>query len=205
MIKGIGTVYALVDWHNIEATVAPNFHSNPRRNLPDAILRIQQEIAKRLRYRPARHSGYRVTLRIYHGWHEERDPTPLRRDFECFCGDTSLARKIANISFTRGFQFGNELCCSSDASPLFSTYRGGGQGRGQKMVDSAIICDLLHLLLSNTADIGIILADDDDLIPALLMAQAWNKAAILMRKPGSDLSHVTDADCSANIWYWNEQ
>ena len=66
MTKGIGSVYALVDWHNIEATVAPNFHSNPRRNLPDAILRIQQEIAKRLRYRPARHSG--SLHKIYWPW-----------------------------------------------------------------------------------------------------------------------------------------
>ena len=201
MSKAIRTAYALVDWHNLEGYFDFKFSTNPRRYLPDAILRLQQQISRALN---ATGSGdrFRVTLRLYHGWHQEREAMPIRCDFEMFAADINFARRFSNISFNAGFQFGNELLCNNGASPIYSTYRGGGQANGQKMVDTSIVCDLLHLIRYGFADVAVVVADDDDFIPALLTAKAWSGHAILLRKPERPVSNVTDIDCTNDIHYW---
>lgn len=148
---------------------------------------------------------YRVVTRVYHGWHEGRDVTPIRRLFESFATDPSFARRIATVSFLPGFQFGNELACDTARNPLYSTYRGGGQNKGQKMVDTAISCDLLHLLRFQAADIAVIVSDDDDFIPALFTAEAWNTTAILLREPGSNIDHVSSSSSNNIIAYWSDE
>ncbi len=201
MPKGIRIAYALVDWHNLEGYFDFKFSANPRRHLPDAILRLQQQVSRVL---SAAGSGdrFRVTLRLYHGWHQDREAMPIRRDFELFATDSSFARRFSNVSFNPGFQFGNELLCNNGANPIFSTFRGGGQASGQKMVDTSIVCDLLHLIRYGYADTAVVVADDDDFIPALLTAKAWSGHAILLRKPDRPVSHVTDMDCTNEIHYW---
>jgi hypothetical protein len=165
------------------------------------MLRLQQQIARVLALEGG--AKHRVTLRIYHGWHANRDPTPVRRDFELLAHDTSLARRISNVSFAPGFQFGNELTCLDDVSPLYATYRGSGQDVGQKMVDSAIVCDLLHLLRFGHADCCIIVSDDDDYIPAVLTAKSWSVSVILLRQAGNNIHHATDVDCRRELAYWS--
>jgi len=201
MAKGIRTAYALVDWHNLEGYLDFKFSANPRKHLPDAILRLQRQVSKVL---TTAGSGdrFRVTLRLYHGWHQERDATPIRRDFELFANEPQFARRFSNISFNAGFQFGNELLCQNGKSPIFSTFRGKGQSVGQKMVDTSIVCDLLHLVRYGYADTTIVVADDDDFIPALLTAKAWSGRAILLRKAESSIGRVTDVDCTREVHYW---
>lgn len=196
-------VYVFVDWHNVQSNIAPEFHRNPRKALPGIILKIQQHIARML----TNYDGsarYRATMRIYHGWHKGREATTIRKDFEGFSIDANSARRFSRISFTPGFQFGNELASSESINPLYNTYRGGGHEVGQKMIDTAIICDLLHLLRFGGADIGIIISDDDDFIPAVLTAQAWSMNGILLRQPGSDVGEITDVNCEKFISYWSE-
>lgn len=197
----IRTAYALVDWHNLEGYFNFKFSTNPRKHLPNAILLLQQQLSRVL---GSAGSGerFRVTIRIYHGWHQEREPMPIRRDFEMFAHDVNFARRFSNISFNAGFQFGNELICTSGGYQIFSTYRGGGQASGQKMIDTSIVCDLLHLVRFGYADTAVVVADDDDFIPALLTAKAWSAHAILLRKPGRSLANVTDADCTNEVHYW---
>lgn len=195
------SVYALVDWHNVQDFAVPSFAHAPRKNIPAAVFEIQRQVALALQSFGGGADKYRVNLRIYHGWHKEREQTPLRRDFEMFASDPAMARRISNVSFVKGYQFGNELLCSPDAAPLYATFRSSG-ATGQKMIDSSIVCDLLHLFKTKTADIGMIISDDDDFVPAVLTARAWAANAILLRRPGSAVSHVTDMDCGASVDYW---
>lgn len=203
MSATIKLAYALVDWHNVQDLVAPHFARSPRKSIPSAIFEIQRQVALALRSLNGGANKYRVLLRLYHGWHKERDQTPLRRDFEQFASDPSMARRIANTSFAKGYQFGNELLCNTADAPLFATYRTSGDS-GQKMVDSAIICDLLHIFKNKTADVGMIISDDDDFVPAILTARAWAAEAILLRRPGNSIGHITDIDCSTTVGYWRE-
>src|SRR5437870_4579806 len=127
MGTAIKLAYALIDWHNVQGYVNPKFESHPRYRLADALLRIQQQVALALAHSRFAAGKFRVTLRIYHGWHQARDPMPVRREFEALATDEGLARRFSNVSFTRGFQFGNELACLTGTYPLYSTYRGSGQ------------------------------------------------------------------------------
>lgn len=141
---------------------------------------------------------YRVTMRMYYGWHSGREPTPVRRDFEQFSNDTELARTFSKVSFTKGFAFGNEPILLNPQFPLYSTKR----AQGQKMVDTAIVCDLLESLRADIAQIGIILSDDDDFIPAVIAAHSSKKQGFLLRQPNSGIKDATDYDESAVVRFW---
>lgn len=204
MGAAISSVYVLVDWHNVQGYVSPNFDANPRRYVPIVILRIQQQVAQVLTKIDAA-ARYRATMRIYHGWHRERESTTVRRDFEMFANDTDFARRISRVSFASGFQFGNNLACGGEFGTLFDTYRGNGQRLGQKMIDTAIACDLLHLLQFSEADYGIIVSDDDDFVPVVITAKMWKKNGILLRRAESKIDHIIDSSNHNFIAHWSEQ
>ncbi len=194
-------VCALVDWHNALRHISPNFAQHPARYLPEAILALQQAIARTLGRIDSANS-HRVTLRLYHGWHQGSEPTAVRRVFEPYAGDGALARRFSQVSFAPGFQFGNELACDSERGPLFATYQGGGQETGQKMVDTAIACDLLHVLKYGLASLAIVVSDDDDLLPAIFTAEAWQLRAFLLREATKGVAHVTSRKCADLILSW---
>lgn len=204
MASSIRTAYALVDWHNLTGYPNISYGQNPRREIPSVLLQLQEQIARALTIFGAGQK-YRVITRIYHGWHRERDAMPVRRDFESYAADASIARRLANVVFGSTIQFGNELLCQDGAYPLHSTFRGGNQDKGQKMVDTSIVCDALHLMRFGLADSTVIVADDDDFIPAMLTAKAWKAKLILLRKPGSSVAHVTDADCADSLCFWSNE
>lgn len=191
--------FLFIDWHNAKGYISPNFDRHPRRELPDALLKMQQQTAKLLSKLDAT-KRFRVTMRIYHGWHEGRNPMPIRRDFELFSRDEMLARTFSKVSFGAGFEFGNEPICLDSSIPFYSTKR----AHGQKMVDTAIVCDLLEVLRTDTAQVGIILSDDDDFIPAVVAAHSWKKQGYLLRRPGSRIKEATDYDENSIVRFWSE-
>ena len=203
MAAAIIQARVLVDWNNVQARVLPDFNLNPRKNIPKLTLSIQQQVAKVLG-KAGSSAKFRAGMRIYYGWHQERVATPVRRDFEQFQFDKNFARRFGNVSFVRGFEFGNELCCYDDSTPLFDTYRGKGQEEGQKMVDTAITCDLLHLNRFNPAMVCVIVSDDDDFVPALITSTRWRAQSYLLRVKVRNLRLVTDDAIDDNIHYWSE-
>lgn len=194
---------ALIDWHNVQFRADKSFHSNPRKNIPSLILRIQQQVAKAL-VKIDSTVKYRVSLRIYHGWHDGREATPIRKEFERFRFSQSFARRIGNASFVAGFEFGNELSCYEEPVPLYDTYRGQGQATGQKMVDTSIACDFLYMGRSSSDFAGVIVSDDDDFIPVILTAKRWRIRGVLVRVEDRDTTLVTDESLSGDIFYWSE-
>lgn len=204
MAAHIRTAYALVDWHNLTGYPSITYGKDPRREIPSVILKLQEQVARALTAFGSGHK-YRVITRIYHGWHREHEPMPVRRDFESYATDASTARRLANVVFGSSIQFGNELLCHEGAHPLHSTLHAGNQDKGQKMVDTSIVCDALHLMRFGLADSTVIVADDDDFIPAMLTAKAWRSSIILLRKPGSSVTHVTDVDCTDSLCFWSEE
>lgn len=197
----------LVDWHNLQARIDEEFNKDPRRKIKPLVLRIQQQTAKVLT-KSGGGKRFRASIRIYYGWHVKREATPFRREFERYRFDQDFARTIGLVSFTAGYEFGNELSCYDDPMPLYDTYRGGGQDEGQKMVDTAITCDLLHQVRTHPDMYGIVISDDDDYLPAIITARHWSPKSggrsVLLRVLERDLRIVTDDSVGEDVYYWSE-
>lgn len=196
---GIKKVCVLVDWHNVERVVIETHSVSPQRYIPQAILRIQDEVSALLTKRDST-VRYRALLRVYHGWHCRDQPTPLRVQFEKVFSQKDFSRTIGRVSFASEIRFGNELACDTNRNPLYDTNR----SQGQKMVDTAISCDLLYLLRNNIASIGIIVSDDDDFVPAAFTAEAWGLEAVLLRSPERTFEEVSKAPAGDLLCHWRQ-
>jgi hypothetical protein len=58
------------------------------------------------------------------------------------------------------------------------------------MVDASLICDLLHLVRCRDSELYIVVANDDDFIPALFTAEAWRGKVILLHNRQNMNSHL---------------
>lgn len=127
--------------------------------------------------------------RIYHGWHRGITPTDDRRIWE-EASAQFRAYTISKASFLPDIFFGNELSCASARCPIFDTLRINNGVERQKLVDTALVADLLCFTRSESAGfrrggkpsaIGIIIADDDDLYPGLFVAEQWGLPVHMLR------------------------
>ena len=129
-------------------------------------------------------------MRVYDGWHAERAPTPNRVDFEKLYGSPGAAddfsRTIGGVSFPYRPEFGDHLVHDERYGTLYDTHR----AQGQKMVDTAIVADALALLMTDFADLVIIVSDDDDYIPAMVTGDALDHTLYLLRRHGRSIENV---------------
>lgn len=56
------------------------------------------------------------------------------------------------------------------------------------MVDTLIVCDLLHLARTRENSLLMVIANDDDFVPALHTAEAWKASVIMLH----DREHIND-------------
>jgi hypothetical protein len=181
----------LVDWDSARRIIGKGAGSSVTRRLDreieNAIEALQEEVANALRPRT---EICRVSWRVYHGWHQGTTSTDDRRLFEKFVNGYS-SHRVGKLSFGRDFQFGDDMLCGSRRSPLRYTLRRRAQTPGgkpeQKMVDTALIADLLHAARSGTYDECVVIGDDDDLLPGLFTAEQWGARVRLLR-----LQNTTD-------------
>ncbi len=142
--------------------------------------RLQPAIALALQRREHK-ANFRVYWRVYHGWHQGKTKTADRRAFEAFAAQAG-SRTIGTVSFSADFTYSGELACGSSRSPIYDTLRTDPDtGRlGQKMVDTMLACDLLHSARSRYYAWHVVIANDDDAVPAVLTADAWQTPIILL-------------------------
>jgi hypothetical protein len=151
--------------------------------LQDVIARYILSIDKKNRYR--------VNWRIYHGWYRGKTKTEDRSVFDKYVF-SARSRTIRYILFGTDYAFGDVLCCNSYRNPIFDTLRQNPETEEprQKMVDASLICDLLHLVRCRDSELYIVVANDDDFIPALFTAEAWRGKVILLHNRQNMNSHL---------------
>jgi len=149
------------------------------RHVEAVIDRLQTGISNYISQLDGR-ENYRVHWRVYHGWHQGKTKTQDRILFDKFL-TTASARTLRNISFSSDFELSGTLSCRSSRPPIVDTLRMDTQTREtkQKMVDALLVCDLLHLARTREHSLLVIIANDDDFVPALHTAEAW-KARVIM-------------------------
>ena len=141
---------------------------------------------------------FRVSFRLYHGWHRGWQRTDGFRaatqavgaaDFSALSGE--------RVEFSPAVRYGHTLLAalperqhSRLSLHLPNTLR--NQRRGQppkeKMVDTALAADLLAWARSFPSEWALVLAEDDDVVPPLFTAEAWVKphggrALLVRRRP----------------------
>jgi hypothetical protein len=175
----ISTVTAFIDWDTARRLV----RRPPRPStgqLITVITALQNAIANFLN--DIDHTTiYRVQWRIYHGWHRGKTKTDDRALFEKYLL-VAKPRTVGKVSFGTDFKFGDILSCDTARNPLYDTLRRNRDTNDleQKMVDTALVCDLLYLVRGRHSDIYLIVADDDDFVPALFTAESWRAKVMLL-------------------------
>lgn len=181
-------VTALIDWDTARRIVP--CRDLDVRNIEQVIERLQNAIAQYIASFDKR-DAYRVNWRIYHGWHQGKTKTKDRLLFEKFLNQAT-ARTIKKVSFSSDYVFSGSLCCSSSRKPIVDTVRTNqttGETR-QKMVDTMLVCDLLHLARTREYFLIIVVANDDDFVPALYTAEAWKGRVIMLHNREHINSHL---------------
>lgn len=200
------TAIGLVDWNT--ALIASGA---ARRRRPDAAARTALEHVERVvsdYLGSATGPRYRVRLRLYAGWHEGTTRTGH------FQGVAGVRQKYANgvreycdgrVAFLGGYdgvQLGARLACAADRRlvpkhgvHLLDTLRRRGGKPEEKMVDTALVADLLGLAMRKKADRYVVVSDDDDMLPGVFAAEAAGARVGMLSRPGAGsrfMAHAAD-------------
>ncbi len=150
---------------------------------------------------------YRVRLRLYAGWHEGKTRTNYFQGIagirEKVAGRVRTYRdgRVAFLGGDDGIQLGARLACASDRrlAPkhdvhLLATLRRRAGEPTEKMVDTALIADLLGLAMRKEADRYVVVSDDDDMLPGIFAAEAVGAKVGMLRRPGTISRFMTHAE-----------
>lgn len=137
---------------------------------------------------PGKEVAVKLT-RLYHGWHRGSSPTEDRRLWE----DARLkfkAQKTSKGMYLPDIAFGNQLTCGGSRQPLLDTLRSIDGVDRQKLVDTSLVADLLCFTRSESPRfgrrsspdvLGLVIADDDDVLPGVFTAEAWGLRTHVLR------------------------
>lgn len=157
---------------------------NKRENSPEGIERafekLRRAISKRLTRIDSK-AQFRVYWRIYHGWHTGKTKTLDRRLFEEYA-TSARSTTIDRVSFSTDFIYSGDDLCGTPRAPIYDTLRQirDSTDFSQKMVDTMLACDLLHLARTKSYAYHIVVANDDDALPAIMTAEAWQARVLLL-------------------------
>lgn len=184
-----------VDWNSQLRAVSAGPDSDPVETARQALRRVGSSVSKIL-VAEAPSDRFRVDLRVYSGWTKGF----TRSDY--FKAITSLTEAFdldilfpsSKIAVTPNLGFGDRLLDGLDRRlsrglgvHLPNTLRQQeGSGRwNEKMVDTALACDLLSWLRQDFDSWAVVVSNDDDLVPPVFVAEGWlqqsNGRVLLLR------------------------
>jgi hypothetical protein len=124
---------------------------------------------------------FNVNMRIYHGWYRGQTKTPDRLDLQNVIESVLLPR-VDRVTFSPDIDYGDRLL-SDGRRRIYDTLRKRDEDDEfeQKMIDTAMVSDLLEFVRRNRQSLAVVVADDDDLLPGVFTADAWGGNVILAR------------------------
>ena len=201
------SVMAFVDWraqmHN--AGMADTFDVNEQasrtlssisRVLTRALLMIDKT------------ARYKVNLRLYHGWTKGFQSTANRNAIsQVLAGvDFSSLSTSSSVVINQDVGFGDVLLSALPSRMVAGRFHLPGTLRGEdderrlreKMVDTALASDLLTAARTDPQDWAIVLAEDDDIVPPLFVAESWKAGGagkvFLLRKRDTGKQNLLKLD-----------
>ena len=169
--------------HNVGALGAAPAQERAQRTLDQTVRSVGRTLS-------AERPRFRVSFRLYHGWHKGWQPTDGFKAAAQAVGATDFtALSHHRVDFSPAVQYGHTLI---EALPerqhrrppihLPNTLRDQekGQPPAEKMVDTALAADLLAWARRSPSEWALVLAEDDYVAPPLFAAEA------LARSRGAD-------------------
>lgn len=180
-----------------------------RRKRPDAVARRAIEHVERVvsdYLRSADGSRYRVRLRLYAGWHEGTTRTDRFQGVAAIRSNyasrvrTYRGGRVEFLGGDDGVQIGSRLACAASGRlvrkhgvHLLDTLRRRDGKPTEKMVDTALVADLLGLAIRKAADRYVVVSDDDDMLPGVFAAEAAGARIGMLRRPETSSRFMTHA------------
>ncbi|MFG1383953.1 PIN domain-containing protein [Xanthobacter versatilis] len=210
-------IHVLIDWNS-------ELRSLPRAGGCDgaevarrALKQVCRRVGKLL-HDQAEGEAFFLFLRVYHGWRLGFDPTPRRQALEAarvYNPDNPEDRGLSEYSprpsqVLRDLEFGDRLlgarddrlCGKAMDHHLPSTFQKDRAGVfGEKMVDTALVSDLIHLAMEDDGGWLIVVGQDADLVPGILTAEGLlygtDRRVIFLARGGFKNSNpkMTDLVC----------
>jgi hypothetical protein len=165
------TITALVDYDNVRSANERTAY-DARLNLEDLVSTIVGTV---LSLQP---KATDLELRLYGGWIDENSRYSALAQWLLAClPDTPRRRGRLRV---RTLLAVAPLCAPEVT--LVGLVRLGPNGRRQKMVDSLLLIDLVHLMRERSIRLMVV-SDDDDFVPGAVAATRWSKQQFwLLRK-----------------------
>ena len=182
-----------------------------------ALRHICRRVGKLL-HEEANGEAFFLFLRAYHGWRTGFGPTKRRMALDAArvydpsnqndCGLSEYSPRPLHV--LRDLEFGDRLLGARDhrlCGPLQdhhlpSTLQRDRAGElGEKMVDTALVADLLHLAMEDDGSWLIVIGQDADLVPGILTAEGLlygtDRRVIFLARGGIKNSNpkMTDLIC----------
>ena len=203
-VRRFETAIGFVDWNTAVIAAGADRRKRPDAVAATALKHVERVVSNYLG--SASGPRYRVRLRVYAGWHAGTTRT------EYFHGVDKIRQKhargirtyrdgrVAFLGGDDGIQFGARLACASDKRlvrkhgvHLLDTLRDRNGEPTEKMVDTALVADLLGLAMRKQADHYVVVSDDDDMLPGLFAAEAAGARVRMLRRPGAGSRFMTHA------------
>ena len=196
-----------VDWNT--AVIASGAAIRPGRPgiIAEIALRHVERIVSECLNSSEAGSKFDVRLRLYAGWHAGTTRTPYYHGITSVMG--AYASKVRTYHDNRvvfrggdgGIRLGHTLACvprrraSKHDVHLLDTLRSREGQPEEKMVDTALVVDLLGLANRNEADRYLVVSDDDDMLPGVLAAEAVGADSMMLSRPEKSsrfMAHTSD-------------
>ena len=193
-VKPFRRAIGFVDWNT--AIIASGAATRPSRQdaIAEKTLRHVERIVSDCLKQSVGGWKYEVRLRLYAGWHGGKTPT------DYFRGITRVMKSYASkarsyhggrLTFRggdSGIRLGHTLACvpgrraRKHGVHLLDTLRHRDGKQEEKMVDTALVVDLLGLASRKEADRYLVVSDDDDMLPGIFAAEATDAKTMMLSR-----------------------
>lgn len=190
----IVSVAAFVDWNSQLMLTRRDSAADPEGAAEVAFRQTTRRIARCLAEIDSS-KRFRVAMRLYHGWHKGYEPTANRKAAQVVVGraDFATLSQRPTVVFSPNVGLGDRLTSALDrrlharlAIHLPNTLRKRYTELEEKMVDTALVADVVSTAYRETGDWIVVVTEDDDLIPSVYVAEAAllgsGAKVILLRK-----------------------
>lgn len=202
-------VHVLVDW-NSELLRLRGAEDREGPEVARRVLKLLSRQVGKMLYDIAATQAFFLYYRVYCGWRIQSKPTQRRESVESarvYDPSNSQDRGLAEYSprtsqVVRALEFGDKLLGALDirlCGPrldhhLPSTFQKNREDVwGEKMVDTALVADLLHLALESDQSWLVVVGQDADLVPGILTAEGLlngtNRRVIFLARGGINNSN----------------